>query len=184
MRAAPTPVRGVEGRIVRLLGDTVQTRTGVTEKQRSSPPNRVYDGTVADFMDPVQRSAHMAKIRSQNTKPELLLRKELHAMGYRYRLHDRKLPGTPDLVFSRRKKVVFVNGCFWHGHDCAVGVRLPKTNTEFWRNKREKNQERDRRQSLLLRELGWDFLVIWECHLKASEGLPEEVICFLGGPKA
>nr|WP_231709499.1 very short patch repair endonuclease [Arthrobacter sp. zg-Y895] len=133
-------------------------------------------------MDPGQRSAHMAKIKSKNTKPELLLRKGLHALGHRYRLHDRKLPGKPDLVFPSRKKVVFVNGCFWHGHDCPVGSRLPKTNTEFWRDKRAKNQARDEQQLAQLDLLGWESLVVWECDIKASQGVPAAVTEYLGGP--
>ncbi len=132
-------------------------------------------------MNPVQRSAHMAKIKSKNTKPELLLRKGLHALGFRYRLHDAKLPGKPDLVFPSRKKVVFVNGCFWHGHDCPVGARLPKTNTEFWIEKRERNQARDQRQIALLNVLGWECLVVWECAIKASPGVPTEVTKYLAG---
>ncbi|WP_331460341.1 MULTISPECIES: very short patch repair endonuclease [unclassified Arthrobacter] len=135
-------------------------------------------------MDAKRRSEHMAKIKSKNTKPEITVRRALHRLGYRYRLHDARLPGKPDLVFPGRKKVVFINGCFWHGHDCPVGARLPRTNTEFWRNKRLKNQERDRRQILLLKDLGWDSLVVWECRVKASEGVPEEVLEYLGGPRA
>lgn len=133
-------------------------------------------------MDARQRSAHMAKIRSKDTKPELMLRKGLHALGYRYRLHDPKLPGKPDLVFPSRRKVVFVNGCFWHGHDCPVGSRLPKSNTEFWRDKRAKNQARDERQLAQLDLLGWESLVVWECEVKASQGVPVEVREYLGGP--
>lgn len=121
----------------------------------------------------------MAKIKSKNTKPELLLRKKLHAMGFRYRLHDAKLPGKPDLVFPSRKKVVFVNGCFWHGHDCPVGARLPKSNTAFWVDKRERNQARDLRQIALLKDLGWECLVVWECTIKASLDVPAEVTQFL-----
>ena len=131
-------------------------------------------------MDPGQRSAHMAKIKSKNTKPELLLRKALHALGYRYRLHDKKLPGKPDLVFPSRKKVIFVNGCFWHGHDCPVGSRLPKSNTEFWRDKRTKNQARDRRQLTQLDAMGWQSLVVWECDVKPSQGVPAQVTEYLG----
>lgn len=135
-------------------------------------------------MDPAQRSAHMAKIKSKNTKPEVLLRKALHALGYRYRLHDRKLPGKPDLVFPSRKKVVFINGCFWHGHDCPVGSRLPKTNTEFWRDKRAKNQARDERQLAQLDLLGWESLVVWECDVKAAQGVPIEVREYLDGRRS
>ncbi|XAZ32264.1 very short patch repair endonuclease [Paenarthrobacter ureafaciens] len=85
----------------------------------------------------------MAKIRSVDTKPELLVRRTLHAAGYRYRLHDSRLPGRPDLVFPARHKVIFVHGCFWHAHDCPVGTRVPKTNTQFWLEKRLHNRERD-----------------------------------------
>ena len=101
---------------------------------------------MADFMDPEQRSAHMSKIRSKNTKPEMWLRKALFRAGYRYRLHERSLPGKPDLVFIGRRKVIFVNGCFWHGHDCPEGLRLPKTNTDFWLEKRRLNRARDKVQ--------------------------------------
>lgn len=126
-----------------------------------------------------QRSAHMAKIRSKNTKPEMCLRRGLHALGFRYRLHDAKLPGKPDLVFPARKKIIFVNGCFWHGHECAVGVRLPKTNSDFWREKRERNHARDMRQQTALREMGWESLVVWECRIKRVDGVPKEVLAYL-----
>lgn len=135
--------------------------------------------SMADFMTSGQRSAHMAKIRSKNTKPELLLRRALHAMGYRYRIHDRALPGKPDLVFAGRRKVIFVNGCFWHGHSCPVGSRLPKTNTEFWADKRRRNQERDSAQRLRLTELGWTYLDVWECEVTANANLVADVREFL-----
>lgn len=131
-------------------------------------------------MTPAQRGAHMAKIRSKNTKPELQLRRALHADGYRYRIHDRTLPGRPDLVFAGRRKVIFVNGCFWHGHDCPVGSRLPKSNTEFWADKRRRNQERDAKQRLQLRELGWNYLDVWECEVLANPELLAQVEAFLG----
>ena len=134
---------------------------------------------MADFMTSAQRSAHMAKIRSKNTKPELQLRRALHAVGYRYRLHDPGLPGRPDLVFAGRRKVIFVNGCFWHGHDCPVGSRLPKTNTEFWADKRRRNQERDCAQRLRLTEMGWTYLDVWECEVTAKTNLVVDVREFL-----
>jgi DNA mismatch endonuclease (patch repair protein) len=122
----------------------------------------------------------MAKIRSIDTKPELMLRRALHAAGYRYRLYDRRLPGRPDLVFPGRRKVIFVNGCFWHGHDCSVGSRLPKTNTEFWMEKRRLNQNRDYLQRLRLTEMGWTYLDVWECELAANEQAIATVREFLG----
>lgn len=114
-------------------------------------------------MTPADRSAHMAKIRSTDTKPELWLRRALHAAGYRYRVHVRDLPGRPDIVFSRRRKVIFVNGCFWHGHTCDVGSRLPKSNTAFWEEKRRRNQARDGQQRAKLVEMNWEYLDVWEC---------------------
>ncbi|WP_081818973.1 very short patch repair endonuclease [Arthrobacter sp. UNC362MFTsu5.1] len=134
---------------------------------------------MADFMTAAQRSAHMAKIRSKNTKPELWLRRALHSAGYRYRLHDPALPGRPDLVFAGRKKVIFVNGCFWHGHDCPVGSRLPKSNTAFWADKRRRNQERDKNQRSQLTELGWSYLDVWECEVGTGLGPLAEVQLFL-----
>ncbi|MGJ3189630.1 very short patch repair endonuclease [Paenarthrobacter sp. FR1] len=124
---------------------------------------------MTDFMTPEDRSAHMAKIRSKDTKPELALRSLLHRAGYRYKLHDKSLPGKPDIVFPSRKKVIFVNGCFWHGHDCPVGVRLPKSNTEFWRDKRERNHLRDVEQKSHLEAKGWKAMVVWECQVKSGD---------------
>lgn len=126
---------------------------------------------LADFMTAEQRSKHMAKIKSKNTKPELQLRRELHALGFRYRLHGARLPGRPDLIFPGRRKVIFVHGCFWHGHSCPIGSRLPKTNTEFWRDKRSKNEQRDARQLEELQQLGWEPLVVWECQVKTGAAL-------------
>lgn len=130
-----------------------------------------------------QRSAHMAKIRSKNTKPEIKLRSILHRLGYRFRLHDGTLPGRPDLVFTRRRKVIFVHGCFWHGHSCKVGARLPKTNTEFWDLKRKNNQDRDARQTRELMALGWDVLVVWECELTQVPPDIRDILAFLGTSK-
>lgn len=134
---------------------------------------------MADFMSPERRSAHMAKIRSKDTKPEIMLRRMLHRDGLRYRLHDRRLPGKPDLVFAGRRKVIFVNGCFWHGHDCPVGSRLPKSNTEFWANKRLRNQERDATQRIQLEDQGWRYLDVWECEVLADVDLVRHVRLFL-----
>lgn len=134
---------------------------------------------MADFMSPAQRSAHMSKIRSKDTKPELWLRSRLHAEGYRYRLHDRRLPGKPDLVFPRRRKVIFVDGCFWHGHECPEGTRLPKSNTAFWADKRQRNQDRDEKQRDELRIMGWEILVVWECEVREDPLLLQSVKDFL-----
>ncbi|WP_019483916.1 very short patch repair endonuclease [Arthrobacter sp. TB 23] len=119
-----------------------------------------------------QRSANMAKIRSTNTKPEMAVRRMLHGAGFRYRLHDQRLPGKPDLVFPSRKKVVFVHGCFWHRHSCPAGQKVPSTNREFWQKKLSLNHERDTRQLDGLAQLGWIGFVVWECELKD----PDEVL--------
>jgi DNA mismatch endonuclease, patch repair protein len=120
---------------------------------------------MADNVSPEVRSRMMAGIRSANTKPELVLRHGLHALGFRYRLHDRSLPGTPDMVFPRWKAVLFANGCFWHGHDCHL-FKWPSTRTDCWRAKIERNRVRDARASKALIERGWRQGVVWECALK------------------
>lgn len=113
-----------------------------------------------------QRSANMSLIRGKDTRPEMLVRRMLHSSGYRYRLHDRRLPGTPDLVFRSRRKAVFVNGCFWHMHTCRRGQSEPKTNSAFWREKRLRTARRDEERRSQLEALGWEAYVVWECELK------------------
>ena len=123
---------------------------------------------MADRHTPVQRSFNMSKIRSTNTKPEMLLRKRLFAEGFRYRINDRKLPGKPDLVFKKYNTVIFVHGCFWHGHqDCRHFV-VPKTRTEFWTEKINGNRERDQRNNALLKKAGWNVITVWECDMKKN----------------
>lgn len=117
---------------------------------------------MADIVAPEVRSRMMAGIRSKDTKPELLLRKALHKAGFRYRLHQRALPGTPDIVFSRWKAVLFIHGCFWHGHGCRL-FRWPQTREEFWRQKIGRNIENDRRHLDQLTALGWRTGIVWEC---------------------
>ncbi len=112
------------------------------------------------------RSATMRAVKGKNTTPELTVRRTLHALGYRYRLHAVDLPGKPDLVFPARKTAVFVHGCFWHGHDCPRGARLPKTNVDYWFAKIARNRERDVQNQHALAHAGWTALVIWECALK------------------
>jgi DNA mismatch endonuclease, patch repair protein len=117
---------------------------------------------MADRLSVEQRSRLMARIRSKDTQPELVVRRLLHARGYRYVLHDRRLPGTPDLVFPARCKVIFVHGCFWHGHRCGRGFR-PIANAAYWAAKIDANKARDRRQRRALRRLGWEVLEVFEC---------------------
>ena len=123
----------------------------------------------------------MSQIRARDTKPEKIVRSVLHALGFRYRLHRKDLPGTPDIVLGPRRKVIFVHGCFFHMHDCRYGEVVPKTNPEFWRAKREGNRERDRRNLKLLEESGWSVLVVWECWTKSRsiDQLPDILLTFL-----
>jgi len=117
----------------------------------------------------------MSGIRSKNTKPELLVRYGLHALGLRYRIHYHKLYGKPDLVFPRYKTVVFVHGCFWHGHNCHL-FKLPSTNTSFWETKIAKNQRNDKKNIDLLLAAGWKVIVVWECVLKRSKMIPSLIL--------
>src|SRR5580698_1100547 len=108
-----------------------------------------------DKLTKTERSVLMSRIRSKDSKPELIVRRTVHRMGFRYRLHSNKLPGSPDLVFARRKKIIFVHGCFWHGHGCRAGRNRPESRQEYWDAKLERNMIRDRRNSSRLRRQGW-----------------------------
>lgn len=130
---------------------------------------------MADVVDAATRSRMMAGIRGKDTRPEMILRRGLHARGFRFRLHDRRLPGSPDLVFPGRRSAVFVHGCFWHGHACPL-FRLPATRQEFWRAKIEGNAARDEAAEAALLAEGWRVLTIWECALKGRGRLPVETV--------
>ena len=121
-------------------------------------------------MSPTKRSALMARIRGRDTEPEMIVRRLLHAMGYRFRLHARDLPGRPDIVLRSRRTVIFVHGCFWHRHDCGLAY-TPKTRREFWQKKFAGNVERDRRARNKLEEAGWNVIVVWECQLDKPSAL-------------
>jgi DNA mismatch endonuclease (patch repair protein) len=121
---------------------------------------------MADVHSISTRSYNMSRIKGKDTKPELLVRKFLFSHGFRYRLHDKKLPGKPDIVLPKYKKVIFVNGCFWHGHENCPYFRLPKTRTEWWKDKIEKNVLNDKLKHAKLAELGYHILIIWECEIK------------------
>ena len=120
----------------------------------------------------------MSKVRGKDTKPEMAVRSYLHRRGLRYRLHDRSLPGKPDLVFKSRRVVVFVHGCFWHGHTGCSKARIPKTREEFWRSKIETNAARDRRSIRRLRARGWRVLVVWQCRIsdRKLQRLYEQIV--------
>ena len=128
---------------------------------------------VTDTFSPAKRSQIMSRIRAKDTSPEIKIRKGLHALGFRYRLHDRHLPGKPDLVFPRYKSVIFVNGCFWHGHSCHL-FRWPSSNEEYWKPKISRTIARDKENLRLLREYGWRVLVIWECAFRGRFRFPME----------
>lgn len=131
---------------------------------------------MVDVVDAAKRAMMMAGIRGKDTKAELLIRKGLYQLGFRYRLHRKDLPGKPDLVFSKHKAVIYVNGCFWHGHDCHL-FKWPSSRPEFWKEKINSNMERDKRNLAACADKGWRTLVIWECALKGkTRRNPNEVI--------
>jgi DNA mismatch endonuclease (patch repair protein) len=130
---------------------------------------------MADIVTPEVRSRMMSGIRSANTKPELLLRQGLHRAGFRFRLHAGEKPGKPDLVLPRFRAVIFVNGCFWHRHDCHL-FKMPSTRPEFWSRKIARNVRRDEIVRERLMELGWRFLIVWECALKGRTRLEMDVV--------
>jgi len=136
---------------------------------------------MADNRSPESRSALMSRIRGKDTAPEVTVRRVLHSLGYRFRLHRRDLPGTPDIVFPSRQKVIFVNGCFWHAHGCRIG-RPPKTRLEFWLPKLQKNCLKDKRDLRALRSSGWGAMTVWQCQTGLRDALEERLISYLGPP--
>lgn len=132
-------------------------------------------GECTDVLTPKQRQLNMSRIRGKDTKPELQLRRLLHAAGLRYRLHCKDLPGRPDLVFPKYNTVVFVHGCFWHRHDCPL-FHWPRTREAFWREKLTRNVDRDQQTEARLLETGWRVLTVWECALRGRGRLTEDVI--------
>jgi DNA mismatch endonuclease (patch repair protein) len=110
----------------------------------------------------------MSKITGKNTKPEIIIRKIAHSLGYRFRLHKKDLPGKPDIVFPKYKKVIFVNGCFWHGHKNCNRSKLPTTNKKFWKEKIEGNKKKDQSNYYQIKKIGWDYLIVWQCVIKIS----------------
>lgn len=147
-----------------------------TKKTSSSAPVLHEKGA----RQPLTRSEMMGRVRSKNTGPEKIARSLLHALGYRFRLHRRDLPGSPDIVFSARKVAIFVHGCFWHGHGCKRAGHLPKTNVDFWAKKLADNLARDARNRRALEALGWKVLTIWECELKDCDALAVYLLAQLG----
>lgn len=131
-----------------------------------------------DSLSKAERSERMGRVRSKDTKPEMAVRRLVHSLGYRYRLHVADLPGKPDLVFPSRRCVIFVHGCFWHRHAGCPRCRLPKSRLEFWKPKLEANKRRDSANKRRLTQLGWRYLVVWECQI--DKNLPDRITEFLG----
>lgn len=132
-----------------------------------------------DSLTKEQRSELMAKVKSKNTKPELIVRSITHRMGFRYRLHDKKLPGKPDMVFKKSKKVILINGCFWHRHIGCSRCRMPKSRRSFWKEKFKRNIARDEITKKRISDLGWNYLIIWECELENISALSDKIRTFL-----
>jgi DNA mismatch endonuclease (patch repair protein) len=137
------------------------------------------DYAVTDRITPEQRSKNMSRIRAKDTRPEWVVRRLLHGLGFRYRLHGSKLPGKPDLVFSSRRAVIFVHGCYWHGHGCSRGGTGAKTNSEYWKPKIAGNKSRDQKHLENLTALGWRVHEVWECEVKDGGALSNRLVTFL-----
>ncbi len=137
---------------------------------------------MVDVLTPQQRSLNMSRIQSRNTRPEMIVRSMVHGMGYRYRLHKKDLPGKPDIVLVRHRKIIEVHGCFFHMHDCKYGSVVPMTNSLFWKKKRMSNVERDKKNLGSLKSAGWKILVVWECETKEVSKLEKKIRRFIGYP--
>ncbi len=132
-----------------------------------------------DTRTPEQRRRIMQAVKSENTKPELVVRRLLHGMGYRYRLHRKDLPGRPDIALISRRRAIFVHGCFWHGHDCRKG-RLPKSRLDYWEPKLERNKKRDEEKVKMLESLGWSVLIVWQCETVDLDAISSRLRDFVG----
>jgi len=135
---------------------------------------------MADTLTPTQRRYCMSRIRNRDTEPELIVRRLVHSLGYRYRLCPPSLPGRPDLVFSGKKKVIFVHGCFWHRHRCRLGSPVPRTRAPYWQSKFERNTRRDAKNRRLLLRAGWHVMTVWQCQLKDLDAVTAKLARFLG----
>jgi len=134
-----------------------------------------------DTLTPTERSERMSRVRWKDTKPEMRVRRLVHGMGFRYRLHARDLPGNPDMVFPKYGKIIFVHGCFWHRHGACPLTRWPKSKLKFWRPKLEENHRRDQRNRRALRRMGYDVIVVWECQLRDTGKLARRLRDFVEG---
>lgn len=138
---------------------------------------------MVDIFSKDKRSNIMSRVKGKNTKPELMVRTLLHKMGYRFRLHQKDLPGKPDIILKKYKTVIFVHGCYWHRHDCKRGQSLPSSNKEFWKKKFQGTIERDEKACKQLKDLGWNVGIVWQCELKNPDDLVEKLKNILGSGK-
>jgi DNA mismatch endonuclease, patch repair protein len=138
---------------------------------------------MADSLSIARRSWLMSRVSAKNTKPEMVVRRAAHALGYRFRLHRTDLPGCPDLVFPKLRRLIFVHGCYWHRHQCRKAT-MPSSNVDFWQKKFAKNLARDKRVLADMHDLGWDAMVVWECETKDSGSLCDRLTAFLSDQKA
>lgn len=171
--------QGGKGKISAL--GQLRVEEGAVAAYLTDPDFLVEIPARTDTLTPAARSERMSRIRNKDTRPEMQVRRLAHGLGYRYRLHDADLPGKPDLVFSKRRKVIFVHGCFWHRHpaaDCKL-ARLPKSRLDFWRPKLENNRARDLENQKKLAMEGWQVLVLWECELRDVHRLEQRIRSFL-----
>lgn len=145
------------------MGRNFQNQGG---RRSRGPVNRM-----ADVFPPAKRSWIMSRVKGENTKPEIKVRSLIHAMGFRFRLHRKDLPGKPDLVFPKHRKVIFIHGCFWHQHSACPSAARPTSNTTYWNRKLERTIERDKQNIISLERAGWQVLVVWECEIKSNEKL-------------
>jgi DNA mismatch endonuclease (patch repair protein) len=163
----------------------IANRLTPTLPQRASSQCSKSDQRSSGFMDHVtkeRRSRLMALVGSGNTPPEIAVRRIAHRLGFRFVLHDRRLPGKPDIVFPKYRTVIFVHGCFWHSHSCRWG-KLPKSNLDFWQQKRDANKRRDRAVAAILRRRGWSVLTIWGCQVRDAEGIAAYIVASLSENK-
>jgi len=177
LRAGPTELQRTKVKKKLAIKNVTAAKDKPTSRERSTRRSRAA-------ATKEQRSAIMRAVTSENTTPEVTVRKLLHSLGYRYRLHVRGLPGTPDIVFAPRRKAVFINGCFWHGHDCARGARVPKSNADYWIAKIARNRARDGKTRQRLKSAGWAVLVVWECELRDKTRLTKRLSRFLSGSQS
>ncbi len=147
--------------------------SNVSEERQGGPPSSA-SGSRIDPFTPQKRSETMSRVKSRNTKPELRVRSALHAMGYRFRLHRKDLPGNPDIVLPKHRTAVFVNGCFWHQHPGCRKATIPQNNRPYWEKKLGRNVERDRSSKAQLEEMGWRVITLWECEISRADGAMRE----------